>query len=81
MTAGEEFEGVDEEDERADIEKPKGEEREAEGHAELEEGGAKESGNSVKKIEGREVEVNDAGKEKKAEGDGENSGEKVSATA
>lgn len=80
MTAGEEFEGVDEKNKGADVEEPEGGEGEAKSEAELEEGGAEESGDPARDIQRTQLEFDDTGKNKKAEKDRDRGRNEVSAT-
>jgi hypothetical protein len=79
VSAGEKFEGVDEKDESADIQQPKGDEGETEGQAELEKSGSDQGGDPVDPIEGMQFKRNGPGKKEKAEGDRQDGGREVGA--
>jgi len=77
MPAGEKFEGVNEKDEGADIQQPKGDEGETEGQAELEKSGSDQGGDPVDPIEGMQFKRNGPGKKEKAECDRQDGGRQV----
>ena len=81
MASGQKFEGIDEKNEGADVEEPKGDKGKTESKTELEQGRPQEGGQAMPKVESVPFQGKRAGEEKETNHHGDKGGREVSTTS